>query len=293
MPSATSSLALALLALSPFATARPTGKAASTSGRNTCSLEDDRANPYWNALLLRDVWGSDNRTAARTYAGIVRNNAFQSGSTGYFSYAVAIAGHENVTVYGNDASGANFGGDPSTACMLVPMNNFQDHQLITVFLICPQSGAIMGSGTISAGASIMLWGFGAINVSVSSISTSVSSTISTTTFRWPGFLLLLSQTWTKVTFAVVKPERRTISQLVTLRYEKPTIIQDGNDDDPFVNDRDEAVVGYVKPPPVVTLVNPSNCSSCTDVSDDFPILCLPPDGSFPCMAGVIVSIAHL
>ncbi|GAA5892311.1 hypothetical protein JCM5296_003232 [Sporobolomyces johnsonii] len=144
------------------------------------------------------VWGSDNRTAARTFAGTVRNNVFQSGSTGYFGYAIAIAGHENATVYGNDASGANFGGDPSTACIPSPMvptsqalvydhwttpgtvmqNNFQDHQL--VFLICQEPGAIVGSGMVSASTGLMLSGVGAVNVSVSSTSTSVSSTVSST-----------------------------------------------------------------------------------------------------------------
>jgi len=98
------------------------------------------------------VWGSDNRTAARTYGGTVRNNNFQSGSSGYFGYAIAIAGHKNANVYGNDASGANFGGDFSQACFpIIPssqafvydqwttpggqmQNNFQNFPL--VFLIC-------------------------------------------------------------------------------------------------------------------------------------------------------------
>lgn len=98
------------------------------------------------------VWGSDNRTAARTFGGTVRNNVFQSGSSGYFGYAIGIAGHKNANVYGNDASAANFGGDFSQACFpIIPssqafvydqwttpgtqmQNNFQNYPL--VFLIC-------------------------------------------------------------------------------------------------------------------------------------------------------------
>ncbi|GAA5955832.1 hypothetical protein JCM21900_001729 [Sporobolomyces salmonicolor] len=266
MPSVTSSLALALALLALSLRCRSpdriiTKTRVSLAGINGSFengvVEDNTIITDTDMVKLGSVIGLAVRQPhCRSHlCRFFRNNAFQVGSTGYFIYAVTFAGHENVNVYGNDASGANFGGDPSAACILVPITNFQDHQLVTVFLSCPHPGAIVGSGTISAGTIIMLSGFGAVNVSVSSISISVSSTISTTTFRWPGYLLLLSQTWTKVTSALVKPERRTISQLITIRYEKPTIIQDGNDD-PFVNDRDEAVVGYIKPTPVVTLVNP-------------------------------------
>jgi hypothetical protein len=99
-------------------------------------------------------WGSDNRTASRTFGGTFRNNVFKSGSTGFFGYAISVAGHNNAEVYGNDASGAKFGGDPSGACIPNPMvptsqafvydqwttagsklqNNFANFPL--VFLIC-------------------------------------------------------------------------------------------------------------------------------------------------------------
>lgn len=67
------------------------------------------------------TWGSYNVTAARTQVrisrsacspsaltislqgGVVRNNVFKSGSTGYFGYAIAVAGHVNADVTGNDA----------------------------------------------------------------------------------------------------------------------------------------------------------------------------------------------
>ena len=77
------------------------------------------------------TWGSYNVTAARTQVrisrsacspsaltislqgGVVRNNVFKSGSTGYFGYAIAVAGHVNADVTGNDARRAAFGGSPS------------------------------------------------------------------------------------------------------------------------------------------------------------------------------------
>nr|CRX79286.1 hypothetical protein ls5931a1_00080 [Leucosporidium scottii] len=62
-------------------------------------------------------WGSDNRTASRTSGGIVRNNLFTSGPTGFFGFAISVAGHLSVNVYGNDATTANFGGNPSSSCI--------------------------------------------------------------------------------------------------------------------------------------------------------------------------------
>ncbi|GAA5953533.1 hypothetical protein JCM3765_005065 [Sporobolomyces pararoseus] len=140
------------------------------------------------------VWGSDNRTAARTFGGTVRNNVFQSGSSGYFGYAIGIAGHKNANVYGNDASAANFGGDFSQACFpIIPssqafvydqwttpgtqmQNNFQNYPL--VFLICQQPGPIIGSGMIAQASGMMLSGQGPVNASISASASSVSSTIS-------------------------------------------------------------------------------------------------------------------
>lgn len=64
-------------------------------------------------------WGSDNRTVARTFGGIVRNNHFQSGPTdaGFFGFAIALAGHEGAMVTGNRASQASFGGLPTRFCI--------------------------------------------------------------------------------------------------------------------------------------------------------------------------------
>ncbi|KAM0748727.1 hypothetical protein T439DRAFT_335932 [Meredithblackwellia eburnea MCA 4105] len=113
-------------------------------------------------------WGSDNRTAARTSNGVVQNNVFKSGSTGYFGYGVSIAGHENATVLNNDATAANFGGDPSVSCIPDPMvptsqafvydqwttpgyylqSNFFSYDL--VFLICQEPGSIVASGPKAA-----------------------------------------------------------------------------------------------------------------------------------------------
>ncbi|GAA5946593.1 hypothetical protein JCM3775_007375 [Rhodotorula graminis] len=114
------------------------------------------------------VWGSDNRTAARTWGGIVRNNVFKSGSGGYFGYAVAVAGHQKAMISGNDASGAAFGGGPSEACVPNPMvpssqafvydhwtttgstlqDNFYNAPL--VFLICQGPGPVVGTGVAKA-----------------------------------------------------------------------------------------------------------------------------------------------
>ncbi|GAA6063968.1 hypothetical protein JCM10212_004778 [Sporobolomyces blumeae] len=149
------------------------------------------------------VWGSDNRTAARTFGGAVRNNVFKSGSSGYFGYAIAVAGHNNGMISGNDASGANFGGNPSAACIPSPMvptsqalvydqwttpgtnmqNNMQNFPL--VFLICQQPGSIVGSGMVAPQTGMMLSGQAVTNSSASSSSSSSlsssSSSSSTTT----------------------------------------------------------------------------------------------------------------
>ncbi|SGY49280.1 BQ5605_C001g00762 [Microbotryum silenes-dioicae] len=62
------------------------------------------------------VWGTDNRTVARTFGGTVQNNVFTSGASGYFGYAIAVAGHANAVVTGNVAKLANFGGVESPQC---------------------------------------------------------------------------------------------------------------------------------------------------------------------------------
>lgn len=62
-------------------------------------------------------WGVNNRTEFRVFSGTVRNNIFKSGSpSGYFQYAIGVAGVRNFTVVGNVAQNANFGGIPSPAC---------------------------------------------------------------------------------------------------------------------------------------------------------------------------------
>ncbi|GAA5893364.1 hypothetical protein JCM8208_004420 [Rhodotorula glutinis] len=123
------------------------------------------------------VWGSDNRTAARTWGGIVRNNVFKSGS-GYFGYAIAVAGHQKAMISGNDASGAAFGGGPSEACVPNPtvptsqafvydhwtttgstlQNNFVNAPL--VFLICQAPGPVVGTGVAKAQSGMMTVGKG-------------------------------------------------------------------------------------------------------------------------------------
>lgn len=77
-------------------------------------------------------WGVDNRTAARTYGGSVESNTFSSGRSGYFQvrppfllsystdvfvqFAIAAVGHTKVSISGNTAKEANFGGIPSSSC---------------------------------------------------------------------------------------------------------------------------------------------------------------------------------
>ncbi|GAA6007889.1 hypothetical protein JCM10207_004914 [Rhodosporidiobolus poonsookiae] len=62
------------------------------------------------------VWGTDNRTTARTYGGTVQDNLFLSGFTGYFGFGIAVAGHNYATVTGNTFKQANFGGVDTAAC---------------------------------------------------------------------------------------------------------------------------------------------------------------------------------
>jgi hypothetical protein len=61
-------------------------------------------------------WGTDNRTIARTFDGEIKDNVFSSGPTGYFGYSISVAGHENITISGNTAVNANFGGVESSSC---------------------------------------------------------------------------------------------------------------------------------------------------------------------------------
>ncbi|KAM0789019.1 hypothetical protein ACM66B_003085 [Microbotryomycetes sp. NB124-2] len=111
------------------------------------------------------TWGSDNRTASRTFAGTVRNNILRSGTNkGYFMYGISAAGHNDPVIMGNDASTANFGGQPSVACIPQPMippaqpfvhdswttpganlqSDFNNQPL--VFTICSEPGPVLGNG---------------------------------------------------------------------------------------------------------------------------------------------------
>lgn len=62
------------------------------------------------------IWGTDNRTEIRTFGGQITNNVFSSGPTGYFGYSIAVSGHERVTITGNTAAAAKFGGVESSSC---------------------------------------------------------------------------------------------------------------------------------------------------------------------------------
>ncbi|BGP07330.1 hypothetical protein JCM10049v2_003161 [Rhodotorula toruloides] len=156
------------------------------------------------------TWGSDNRTAARTSFGTFRNNVLKSSGTGYFGYAISVAGHNNATLYGNDASAAQFGGSVSGWCVpSVPppsprafvydhqttpgtmlQDNFQDFPL--VFDICNDPDAILGTGIGAQPATgMILSGAGAVfnstlnatasaNASASAVSSTLSSTASST-----------------------------------------------------------------------------------------------------------------
>ncbi|GAA5875582.1 hypothetical protein JCM8547_007587 [Rhodosporidiobolus lusitaniae] len=62
------------------------------------------------------IWGVDNRTSSRTYGGLVQNNHFTSGTTGYFGFGIATSGHNAATIKGNVFTKSNYGGVDSTAC---------------------------------------------------------------------------------------------------------------------------------------------------------------------------------
>lgn len=146
-------------------------------------------------------WGSDNRTASRTFGGTVRNNKFMSGSTGYFGYAISVAGHMNAVISGNDASGAQFGGKASSSCIPVPavpasqafvydrytsvgsqmQDNFVDADL--VFLICQEPGSVVSKGVVKAATGMMIAGKEAAGDVVDSVASSAidpSSAVTTT-----------------------------------------------------------------------------------------------------------------
>ena len=138
------------------------------------SLGLEQADPSRPSLLAL----LQNRTAARTWGGIVRNNVFKSGSGGYFGYSIAVAGHQKAFISGNDASGAAFGGGPSEACVpnpMVPTSQafVYDHWTTTgstlqdnfyhaplVFLICQGPGPVVGSGVAKAQTGMMTVGQG-------------------------------------------------------------------------------------------------------------------------------------
>ena len=46
----------------------------------------------------------------------MKNNLFSSGPKGYFGYSVSAAGAENVTISGNSATLAKYGGVESSSC---------------------------------------------------------------------------------------------------------------------------------------------------------------------------------
>lgn len=153
------------------------------------------------------TWGSDNRTASRTSFGTFRNNVLKSSGAGYFGYAISVAGHNNATVYGNDASAAQFGGSVSGWCIpSVPppsprafvydhtttpgtmlQDNFQDFPL--VFDICNDPDVIVGTGIGAQPANgMILSGGGAVanstlnaTASANASSSAVSSTLSSST----------------------------------------------------------------------------------------------------------------
>lgn len=63
------------------------------------------------------AWGSYNRTDYRTEGGTIQNNIFKSGGgSGYFGYGIAVGGHDNAIVAGNNFNAALFGGTRSYAC---------------------------------------------------------------------------------------------------------------------------------------------------------------------------------
>lgn len=66
------------------------------------------------------TWGSDNATADQTFGGKIYNNVLQSGQYGYFGYGISVGGHHTSSFLGNDATGANFGGEASNVYVLRP-----------------------------------------------------------------------------------------------------------------------------------------------------------------------------
>lgn len=72
------------------------------------------------------VWGSYNDTSFRTNGGTVKNNIFKSnGNGGYFGYGVAVAGHDDADVSGNNFASGLFGGARSAPCIPGMTPNFQ------------------------------------------------------------------------------------------------------------------------------------------------------------------------
>jgi len=64
------------------------------------------------------AWGTYNVSDYRTHGGIIRNNVFRAnGGSGYFGYGIAVGGHDNAVVSGNNYDQALFGGAPSYACV--------------------------------------------------------------------------------------------------------------------------------------------------------------------------------
>lgn len=113
-------------------------------------------------------WGVDNRTLARTYGGSVQSNTFTSGRSGYFQvrllspiaisplnfstqFAIAAVGHTKVSISGNTAKDANFGGIPSSSCFpqfpaLAPQAFVAD--LITTPLSTMNAGTTWGPSIV-------------------------------------------------------------------------------------------------------------------------------------------------
>ncbi|BGP47406.1 hypothetical protein JCM10450v2_003258 [Rhodotorula kratochvilovae] len=145
-------------------------------------------------------WGSDNRTAARTFGGTVRNNMFKTGSTGYFGYSISVAGHQNAVITGNMADGAAFGGEASASCVPNPavpasqafvydkytttgtqlQGNFVDAPL--VFLICQQPGPVVARGPAGSASGSFISGQ---QPAAAPSSAAASTTTTTTTSAQP------------------------------------------------------------------------------------------------------------
>lgn len=96
------------------------------------------------------TWGVDNRTVARTYGGTVMGNNFVSGPTGYFGYAIGVAGHNGVTLSGNNARQANFGGVESPACFTVRFLPATLPEKAHSLMRCPNAESIPVTGPAGA-----------------------------------------------------------------------------------------------------------------------------------------------